>query len=154
QYFQEHRYATSFEPGKYILSPALYNRIYKGAVGEAAGSAILERIIGLPKLQDLPTDIYEFFDFILKDGVYIDFKNWNGPMSQKKESEQTEKTVFKLDHVNGKRVYIINIIKPEGEFQPLYRSHDGRVIEIPYLYDRDLNVNSMAFRALREELDD
>jgi len=43
QYFQERGYATSFEPGKYILSPALYNRIYKGALREAAGCAILER---------------------------------------------------------------------------------------------------------------
>lgn len=154
QYFQEHGYATSFAPGKYILSPALYNRIYKGALGEAAGCAILERIIGLPQLQDLPTDIYEFFDFVLKDGVYIDFKNWNGPMDQKREFAQSEKTISKLEHVNGKRIFVINIIKPEGNFQPLYRSHDGRVIEIPYLYDKNLNVNSMAFDALREELGD
>ena len=40
-YCVKNGYATKFKKNKYILNPATFQRIYKGAIGEIAAKAIL-----------------------------------------------------------------------------------------------------------------
>ena len=39
--FEKHGYATSFVPNEFILTPPMFNNIYKGALGEVVGKYIL-----------------------------------------------------------------------------------------------------------------
>lgn len=99
--FIENNYALEFKPRRCIILPIVYENIYKGALGEEAGRAILESEgILLEEIKE--GDKFEKFDFVLKDNknVYIDFKNWslNNIVSSNDEIEKIEN---KLEKVRG-----------------------------------------------------
>lgn len=71
--FEKHGYATSFVPNEFILTPSMFNNIYKGALGEVVGKYILEQYAGVT-LQEMPQEYFELFDYTLGNGVYVDFK--------------------------------------------------------------------------------
>ena len=75
EYFICNGYATTFVKDRYILSPVLFNNIYKGALGEVAGKYILEKELNIKLNEIEEADYYEFFDFKISEGVYIDFKH-------------------------------------------------------------------------------
>ena len=73
--FIKHNYAIDFKEGDYILSPSLYNNIYKGALGEVCGKEIFE-YFDIP-LEELNAEEHELFDFKVKGKpIYVDFKYW------------------------------------------------------------------------------
>ena len=53
--FEKHGYATSFVPSEFILTPPMFNNIYKGALGEVVGKYILEQYAGVT-LQECATN--------------------------------------------------------------------------------------------------
>jgi len=77
EYFRQEGYATAFVPNEYLLTPPLFNNIYKGALGEVVGKYILEKYFPIDLLE-LPEEHFELFDFHLGNGIYIDFKLWKG----------------------------------------------------------------------------
>lgn len=136
--FEAHGYATSFKSDDCMILPVVYQNIYKGALGEVAGRAILEANgIRLTEITDVTK--FERFDFCLVDDadVYIDFKNWSEGDKVDRE-EYRKKCLTKLDKVGGKKVFIINVAA--DNFQ-IHRSYNGRIIEISSLCKRKPNAN-------------
>lgn len=136
-YFVRQGFATHFEPRRWMMSPVLFHNIYKGSLGEVAGKFILEheRRIMLHAITD--PERFEFFDFEMHPGIYVDFKNWKYTYLQDKETIRKE-ILRKLDEIGGKRVYVINLIASPGSTIAI--SHDERIIEIPGLLDENGNL--------------
>lgn len=103
--FEKHGYATCFEKNDYMLSPVLYQNIYKGRLGEFVGKYIIKKELNID-LKELDTDEFERFDFKYGD-IYIDFKHWR--YSSYSWKTMSKKILNKLDEVNGKKVLVINI---------------------------------------------
>lgn len=131
--FEKHGYATSFVPNEFILTPPMFNNIYKGALGEVVGKYILEQYAGVT-LQEMPPEFFELFDYTLGNGVYVDFKLWKETMLISAEEEK-KNVLEKLDKCGGKRAVIINIMLDHN--MQIMSSDSGRIIEIPYLYRLD-----------------
>lgn len=142
-------YADSFKENTAIMCPTLYHNIYKGALGEVAGTAILnDWNIELSEITD--PEKFEKFDYVTNTGVYLDFKNWYG--SGGLDDMDFVKWVFrKLKTVGGKKAMVINILKPiENITKPIGYILDGSkfsgnekeddfsgltLVTVPYLYD-------------------
>lgn len=127
-FFEKNNYATSFSPNEFILSPPLFQNIYLGALGEEVGKCILENF-GM-ELLELAEKEYELFDFKTENGIYIDFKFW-GAGTLVDAAEQKSKIRQKMEKVKATKVIIINLIRPQKEFQPIIGNDS--IIEIPGL---------------------
>lgn len=149
KYFEENNWATSFLNKDFILSPILFQNIYKGALGEAAGKFILEKELGIQLMEITEPDKFEFFDFKISENVYIDFKHWKLGYLEDREKKKKE-IRNKLDLINGKKVYIINIIA-ENTYKK-HEQNDNRIIEIPNLIDSEGKVNTQMIKFLRGDI--
>ena len=131
--FQEKGYAMSFEKNDCMILPVVYQNIYKGALGEVAGRAILEAH-GIKLLEITDATKFEKFDFCLAGDrdIYIDFKNWSEHNTVNR-NEYREKCLTKLEKINGKKVFIINVAA--DSFQ-IHKSHENKIIEISSLCKR------------------
>lgn len=133
EFFVQRGYATSFEKKKFILSPCMFNNIYKGALGEVVGEFILESKLNISLSKIRNNDNYEKFDFY-KNNVYVDFKNFTGYKDfDRKQMLQNIKD--KLKECKGDKALIINILKPIGVNPEIYIDIEDNVVIIPYLYD-------------------
>lgn len=149
EYFSQQGWATAFMPCDYMLSPALFHNIYKGALGEVAGKFILEQL-GIPLIEIDDPACFELFDYKINDSVYVDFKHWKSRMHMNQD-QMREKCRNKLYHLHGKRVYIINLFCPEGSKSVC--SSDGCIVEIAGLLREDNTLNPEAIELLRGELE-
>ena len=130
QYFKERGYALSFVKNDFIVLPAVYQNIYKGALGEAAGKAIMEANgIYLKAINDVTK--FEKFDYCFAEmeDVYVDFKNWS-EFSLESANRHKLKCAEKLKRTGGRAVFVINIVA--DSFQ-IHKSFGGRVIEVSTL---------------------
>ena len=134
--FQEKNYALSFKSNDSMILPVVYQNIYKGAVGEVAGRAILEDK-GIELAEIIDTTKFEKFDYCLANNkdVYIDFKNWS-EYSQEKRDEYRQKCLSKLEKIGGRRVFIINVVADDFY---IHKSYGGKIIEISTLCKRKGN---------------
>lgn len=104
-------YADRFRPDTAIMCPALYHNIYKGALGEVAGRAILNNWgVQVDEIDD--PEKFEKFDYVTTSGVYLDFKNWAGPGGID-NGALIKKTFLKLKAVGGSTAIIVNILRPK-----------------------------------------
>ena len=142
---EEEGYATSFEPATHIISPILYQNIYKGALGEFIGKLIFEREILRKEdsLKSLPLDIYETFDYMIK-GVYIDFKLWK----QNHDIDDLQIIRNKMKKVNAQKALIINIFEFENEKAKIRKTKGLKTI--PHLIDKYGRIDVNAIQAIRE----
>ncbi|MBQ8928375.1 MAG: hypothetical protein IJ055_08920 [Oscillospiraceae bacterium] len=77
EHFIAKGYATQFVPNDYILSPPLWQRIYKGALGEVTGQFWFETVLGVTLEALSDPEVFELFDGkVPGKPVYVDFKNW------------------------------------------------------------------------------
>lgn len=135
-YFMARGYATFFQTKKYIMSPHLYNAIYKGALGEAIGSACFSKYnISINSIID--PKVYELFDYH-KNDVYFDFKKWHSSFKIS-EKDQIDNINKKMNYGNIKKAYIINVLF-EGYYDKeieglLYKYENKNIITISWLYD-------------------
>ena len=151
EYFEHNGYATTFIKDRYILSPVLFNNIYKGALGEIVGKYILEKELGVKLKEIEEPDYYEFFDFKIANDVYIDFKHWKQSYRQEKSRDDYKLEIEnKLSKINGKRVYIINIIADNTYAE--HKQNDGMIIEIPALINSDGSINVKALELIKGEV--
>ena len=146
-HFIKNGFAIHFGKENMILSPTLFNNIYKGALGEAAGKYILEKELNTNLKDILNPESFEFFDFILCNGVYIDFKHWKRTLSVGKDALYKH-IQEKLQRIGGKKAYIINILK-EDEFKIVVTEN---IVEIPYLIDECGRINKDAIKMLIGEM--
>lgn len=134
EHFEKNNWAIEFKPNKYILPPELFNNIYKGALGEQVGKFIFEHHLKI-KLEELPLEHYELFDFKIKDqDIYIDFKHWKEETKIDSE-EQIKKIRKKLTTVEENKVFLINILST-SELKTI-RTTDQKIIEVPYLWNSE-----------------
>lgn len=141
QYFKDKGYATQFQKSNHILLPNVFIKIYLGALGECIGEFLLNQYLMRfnMKLERIDSiEKYEKFDFTLGNDIYVDFKHWIGNFD-KNRGKEIERFIDKLDKINGKRGFIINILKPDNYDPKQYISNDNRLIIIPYLYDTEKN---------------
>ncbi|MFN9534915.1 MAG: hypothetical protein ACK59W_10890, partial [Pseudanabaena sp.] len=115
---------------KYMLTPPMFNDIYKGALGEVCGKHVFEEL-NIP-LIDLDVDEFEVFDFKTEKNVYIDFKFWSGTFTQDAEKE-ISKIRNKMEKIKANKVMIINILAPKDQAFKVQIQKDVSIIEIPYL---------------------
>ncbi len=148
-YFVKQGWATSFAPCDYILSPALFHNIYKGALGEVAGKFILEDQMGIPLTEIDNPAYFELFDYKISDSVYVDFKHWK-PRMHMNQAQMQEKCRKKLEQLHGERVYIINLFHSDG-FQS-NSTADGCIVEISGLLQENGTLNPQAIELLRREV--
>ena len=144
-------YASRFADNSAIMCPVLYHNIYKGALGEKSGKAILESW-GFTVDEITDSAKFEKFDFVTDTEVYIDFKYWATSGNIDDES-LIKKSFRKLLAIGGRKAVIINILKPtEGKVHAMgyslkgedhsfekdgvfYDFSDLTLVTIPYLYD-------------------
>jgi hypothetical protein len=128
-------YATEFPESELMLTPPMFNNIYKGALGEVCGKHILETILKIPLLE-LEINEFERFDFKIDQNIYIDFKLWNDKIAVEADQE-IEKIRNKMDEVGAEKVFIINIL---GSSDSPFReriSSDSKIVQVPYLCKND-----------------
>ena len=128
--FLQAGYATGLLKNDCILLPVVYQNIYKGALGEVAGRAILEKN-GVHLIEITDVTKFEKFDFCLahNPNIYIDFKNWSDT-DKVDRKEYIEKCARKLERVGGEKVFIINLV---ADSFLIHESYGGKVIEISSL---------------------
>ena len=132
EYFKQHGYITEWKKDECVLNPVAFINLYKGALGEAAGLALLSKL-GIPIQEITEVEKFEKFDYFDGEDIYFDFKNWSDNNSQS-NSENLKHIEDKLQRVQGKKVFIINAVARDG-----FKIHDnGTVCQIPSLIlDKD-----------------
>ena len=145
EHFEAQGWAVEFGGGPYMMSPVLFQNIYKGALGEAAGAYILQNELGLELREIEDPAAFEQFDFAGPDGFWFDFKHWKSRTRQNEDTVR-RKTLDKLDAVGGRRAFLVNLIA-EPEFLPSC-TQDERLVEIPGLLLPDGTVNRQAMQYL------
>ncbi|KAB2946397.1 MAG: hypothetical protein OI860_00020 (plasmid) [Candidatus Methanoperedens sp.] len=146
--FQENNWATSFPESKLILTPPMFNNIYKGALGEVCGRHIIQDILKI-NLNELEVSEFEKFDFKTENNIYFDFKLWNDQTAVSAD-EHIPKIRRKMEDCHANRVFIINILGKSGdEFHPII-STDGRIIEVPFICQGN-SFNEEALKFIMEE---
>ena len=114
--FVEKGYATEFKEGDYIMSPPLYQNIYKGAIGEVCGKEIFE-YFEIP-LEELEEDEHELFDFkVAGKPIYVDFKYWK-ETSRFDEKDYHEKVVEKASKCKEVEIVLIANVRDTGFDEP------------------------------------
>jgi len=137
EFFEKNNLATCFTKNDYMIAPEIFNNIYKGALGEVIGKFIFEDYITpSQQLQELPQKIFERFDFMLGNGIFVDFKFWNDENIQDKETQLNKIVEQKIPYIKEfKKVFIINILA-DSKFD-IQISQQGRLVEVPYLIDKN-----------------
>ena len=146
EHFIHHGWATEFGTDPYIMSPVLFQNIYKGALGEVAGKFILEKELGLTLQEIGDPKKFESFDFGADGDLFFDFKHWKWNM-QVEERPMREKVLKKMDAVGGKRAFVVNLFS-NGVSRPSC-SNDGRLIEVPGILLPTGQVDQSALNYIR-----
>lgn len=149
--FQKRGYAEHFQTKKYIMSPALYTNIYKGALGEVCGRYIIENSTSLKLKEIQDGNQFEYFDYRIEDypNVYIDFKHWkiSSASYNDKDAIMTE-IRSKMDKIGAQRVYIIGILKDSESIANI--SANERIVTIPYLVDENAKIARNMLKFIKE----
>ena len=149
--FQKRGYAEHFQTKKYIMSPALYTNIYKGALGEVCGRYIIENSTSLKLKEIQDGNQFEYFDYRIEDypNVYIDFKHRkiSSASYNDKDAIMTE-IRSKMDKIGAQRVYIIGILKDSESIANI--SADERIVTIPYLVDENAKIARNMLKFIKE----
>lgn len=154
RHFEKHGWATSFVPNKFIMSPPLFNNIYRGALGEVVGKALFYIFANNIELCDIEdNELFELFDYIVPNSqIYVDFKNWH-ESSYKESDKEFEHIAEKAKKCEAKCVIVANILTETSEYCIRERIIDGiKIIIIPALLingESPKPVNS-AWKKIRE----
>lgn len=148
RYFIEKGYATSFKPDNYIMSPAVWNNIYKGALGEAVGQFWFSKILHID-LEELDNpDIFELFDFkIPNKKIFVDFKNWSESYDMELQ-ETLDKISAKAEKCDCRLAVIANVLATENYPIKKYNCNGIDILVVPSLlkYNNDeITVDTNAF---------
>lgn len=147
--FDDRGWATRFAEGELMLTPPIFNNIYKGALGEVCGRYILQEQLGLP-LGELDISEYELFDLKMGDNIYFDFKLWNDNIAVSADGI-IPNIQEKMRNCNADRAFVINILGESGkEFRPIV-SADRRIVEIPFVCQDD-SLSDKALEFIQAEL--
>ncbi|QNU60656.1 hypothetical protein [Vreelandella titanicae] len=138
KHFEEQGFATEWQPHPYIINPAAFFNLYKGALGEE-GIRVILRHFGL-QVSDLPNNTYENFDFLIRTSpeapwIAVDAKHWR---SEGTVDNHQQKAITMEQKVGARHFAYINLFDSQGsqcrflsnEFRPT-NQRESSVIEIP-----------------------
>ncbi|WP_155746873.1 hypothetical protein [Scytonema sp. UIC 10036] len=146
--FIDSGWATTFPESELMLTPPMFNNIYKGALGEVCGKHIFVKLLNIDLLE-LEVDEFERFDFKTDEKIYVDFKFWNDRVAIQAD-ELIDKIREKMAAVGAERVFIINILGTSNtDFRPTISS-DQKIVEVPYLCKND-KVDDKALEFILKE---
>ncbi len=153
--FEQRGYATNFEPNDYIMSPTLWNNIYKGALGEVVGQFLFERYLKVKLSEITEPEYFELFDFRINRSLYVDFKNWQESTDFDRE-KQIEKIMAKAERCGCKCVIIANILTEQDNYRiSTVNRSDVEIVIIPSLLIEKPNksLNEEAWNKIKECID-
>lgn len=157
EYFVGKGYATEFKSNEYIMSPAVWNNIYKGALGEEAGKFWFSEILGI-NLEELENpEIFELFDFKIPDKqIFVDFKNWSENYDIELQ-ETLDKICNKGAKCNCRLAIIANVLATENYKISIHKQNGIKIIVVPSLlrYNNDIiTIDENARDYIRRCLDE
>lgn len=130
QHFEKNNFATQWSAHHYMLNPAAFANIYKGALGEEGViSLLLEH--GL-LVEPMPIAVYEVCDFIVRMGpntpaIAVDAKNWQGDGTIDNHSVKAQR----LKQVGIHSIAYINLFGTE-QSQCRYLTDELTVSQTPH----------------------
>ena len=143
-------------PDDYIMSPPLWNNIYKGALGEVVGKFWFEHILNISLEEIDDNETFELFDFkIPEKDIYVDFKNWNETTNMD-WNEMVDKIEKKAKKCSCENVIVANIItKDEYKIQNCVRN-DVNLLIIPSLLrdNGEISIDQKAVTEIRRYLNE
>ena len=133
KHFEKHGWAATFAPSKFIMSPPLFNNIYRGALGEVVGKALFYRYMEIELVDIEDDELFEKFDYVVPNSeVFIDFKNWHEG-SYKELDKELIHIATKAEGCGASCVIIANILS-DGHYSIRERAVDGvNIVIIPAL---------------------
>ncbi|MDE7122421.1 MAG: hypothetical protein K2O42_09720 [Oscillospiraceae bacterium] len=154
EYFISQGYATDFQPNDYILSPPLWNNIYKGALGEIVGSFWFQQILGIHLEELTNSDEFELFDFKIEEKkIYIDFKNWS-EVTNKSFDEEMDKIKGKAKQCGCHYVIIANMLTRQNYTIQKFTDDEVVFLIVPSLLNDTetgtITVNQEAVKKIKE----
>ena len=153
EHFEKNGYCISFVPQKYIMSPPLFNNIYKGALGEVAGLFLFSHYNGYDLEQTNNPELFELFDYKLKGkAVYVDFKNW-GDSTDFENTSMLEKIASKAKKCDCHRIIIANVISKKEVHPAETCFNEVDILKIPSLLKFDgthTYINQESWDSIRE----
>ena len=136
--FVEKGYATEFKENDYIMSPPLYQNIYKGALGEVCGKEIFKHY-GII-LEELNEDEHELFDFkVTGKPIYVDFKYWK-ETSRFDAEKYREKVAEKATRCKDiKTILIVNVRDTVSDEPTTTMQNNVKIIELSLICNSKLS---------------
>ncbi len=155
--FEREGWASSFVVNDYIMTPPLWNNIYKGALGEVVGKFLLEKNLHITVKEIENPDIFELFDYeIESSSVYVDFKNWQEGTTEDKNTV-IKKIAGKAAQCSCKCAIVANIYA-EGNWDISEVDMEGvHIVSLPCLVketDGILSYDKAAWDILRRCIDE
>ncbi len=137
KHFEKHSWATTFDNNEFIMSPPLFNNIYRGALGEVVGKVLFYRCANVTLADIEENELFEKFDYrIPNTSIFVDFKNWHDSSYQDSDS-QMAKIAKKAKECSCKCVIIANILTTSVYKIRKQRIDDVDIIVIPALLTND-----------------
>ncbi len=135
--FEKNGWACSFEKNDYLMTPALWNNIYKGALGEVVGKYFFEERLQIPLKEINDVDSFELFDYQVVDApIYVDFKNWHEGETED-GNQVLEKIARKSIKCGCKCAIVANIIAGKKYKISDVTIEGVRIVSIPALVISD-----------------
>lgn len=131
--FEQNGWATEFVANDYVMTPPLWNNIYKGALGEVVGCHLFKKVLNVELEEINETSLFELFDYKVPNAsVFVDFKNWHEGMTTDK-SEMIDKISDKAVKCGCKCIIVANIIAQTKSEISKVDKNGVRIVTIPYL---------------------
>lgn len=132
-YFEKHGWATDFNKKRYIMSPPLFNNIYRGAIGEVVGKALFYMYANVTLDEIKDNDLFEKFDFIIPEtSIFVDFKNWH-ETTYKASDKELSHIAKKAKECGCKCVIIANILGSENSKVRELTIDEVKIVVVPAL---------------------
>lgn len=151
KFFEKNHWATHFKTNDYIMSPTLFNNIYKGALGEVVGKYLFEQLLDDCDMDEISDpELFELFDYKLKNlPIYVDFKNWH-ETTIFDDREMLDKIENKALKCKCKCVLIVNMISEKNWQIHHIKRNDLIISEIPSLLTTGKTTLAINYEALKE----
>ena len=150
--FEKNRWATEYMPNHFIMTPPLWNNIYKGALGEVVGCFLFEKVLNIKPEEITNPELFELFDYrIPQTSIYLDFKNWHEGYTEDKTG-MLSKISQKAKKCNCKCVIVANIVS-ETDWRISEVDYEGiHILSLPFLVqmkNQKIHADTGAWNAIK-----
>ena len=156
-FFEKNQYPIEFKENDYLMSPPLWNNIYKGMLGEVVGSFLVRYLLGISLIEIDKPSVFEKFDFqIPGKPIFFDFKNWSESFDLNKKETRT-KILKKAKECNARVAIIANILA-DDEYKMDFKDEGGiKILVIPSLLlvqNENIIENIAAIQKIQEVINE